>query len=86
MPRCLLAPTFRSYSAYLKFLQEHGRNFIRLWRWEQFRSQAAGGSFHLCMTPQPWLRTGPGTAKDGKPKFDFSKFDQAFSSAVTSRF
>ena len=22
------------------------------------------------MTPQPWPRTGPGTAKDGKPKFD----------------
>ena len=41
------------------FLKEHGHNFIRLWRWEQFQSQAAGGGFHLCMTPQPWPRTGP---------------------------
>ena len=31
--------------------REHGHNFIRLWRWEQFRSQAAGGNYHLCMTP-----------------------------------
>ena len=62
------------YIAYLVFLNEHGHNFIRLWRWEQFQSQAAGGSFHLCMTPQPWARTGPGVAKDGKPKFDLSKY------------
>ena len=47
------------YDAYLDFLAEHGHNFIRLWRWEQFRSQAAGGNVHLCMTPQPWpLRGG----------------------------
>ena len=58
------------YDAYLDFLEDHGHNFIRLWRWEQFRSQAAGGEYHLCMTPQPWARTGPGTATHGKPKFD----------------
>ena len=71
--RAPTAPRRRSrydYHAYLEFLEEHGHNFIRLWRWEQFKSQAAGGSFHLCMTPQPWPRTGPGDAKDGKPKFD----------------
>ena len=61
--------------AYLRFLTERGHNFIRLWRWEQFRSQAAGGNYHLNMTPQPWARTGPGTAKDGKPRFDLERFD-----------
>ena len=66
------------YGGYLDFLAEHGHNFIRLWRWEQFKSQAAGGDFHLCMTPQPWARTGPGRAKDGKPRFDLDRFDQAF--------
>jgi hypothetical protein len=30
------------------------------------------------MTPQPWPRTGPGTARDGKPKFHLSKFDPAY--------
>lgn len=66
------------FRAYLEFLQERGHNFIRLWRWEQFKSQAAGGAFHLCMEPQPWPRTGPGTAVDGKPKFDLSKFNPAY--------
>src|ERR1700737_4707691 len=48
------------FDGYLRFLTERGHNFIRLWRWEQVRSQAAGGNFHLDMTPQPWARTGPG--------------------------
>jgi hypothetical protein len=73
------------YDAYLDFLAEHGHNFIRLWRWEQFKSQAAGGDFHLCMTPQPWARTGPGEAKDGKPKFDLDRFDDAFLSRLRDR-
>ena len=42
------------------------------------RSQAAGGNYHLNMTPQPWARTGPGTAKDGKPRFDLHRFDDGF--------
>src|SRR6266498_2419563 len=73
------------YDAYLKFLKEHGHNFIRLWRWEQFKSQAAGGSFHLCMTPQPWARTGPGSAKDGKPRFDLNSFDQSYFDRLRQR-
>jgi hypothetical protein len=64
---CGETPEQFDYHAYLTFLKEHGHNFIRLWRWEQFKSQAAAGSYHLCMTPQPWPRTGPGMAKDGKP-------------------
>lgn len=67
-----------NYGAYIEFLKKHNHNFIRLWRWEHFKSQAAGGSFHLCMTPQPWPRTGPGNAKDGKPKFNLDSFDQAY--------
>jgi hypothetical protein len=73
------------YGAYLDFLDEHGHNFIRLWRWEQFKSQAAGGDFHLCMAPQPWARTGPGSAKDGKPKFDLDRFDEAFFDRLRDR-
>src|SRR5215207_4206145 len=66
------------FEGYLKFLKDHGHNFIRLWRWEQFKSQAAGGNFHLCRTPQPWQRTGPGDAKDGKPKFELDLFNQFY--------
>src|SRR4029453_16357518 len=73
------------FGAYLDFLAERGHNFIRLWRWEQFKPQAAGGEFHLCMTPQPWARTGPGGAKDGKPRFDLDRFDEAFFDRLRDR-
>jgi hypothetical protein len=73
------------FDRYLDFLEERGHNFIRLWRWEHVKSQAAGGGFHLCMTPQPWVRTGPGQAKDGRPKFDLTRFDQAFFDRLRTR-
>ena len=75
---CADTPEPNDFRGYLEFLKERGHNFIRLWRWEQFKSQVAGGAFHFCMTPQPWPRTGPGTATDGKPTFDLSKFDPAY--------
>jgi hypothetical protein len=71
-------PEQMDYDAYLRFLTERGHNFVRLWRWEHILSQAAGGNYHLNMTPQPWARTGPGTAKDGKPRFDLEQFDEGF--------
>jgi len=75
---CVETPEPNDFCAYLGFLKERGHNFIRLWRWEQFKSQVAGGAFHFCMTPQPWPRTRPGSARDDKPKFDLSRFDPAY--------
>jgi hypothetical protein len=37
------------------------------------------------MTPQPWPRTGPGQAKDAKPKFDLSTFDQTYFDRLRQR-
>ena len=82
---CSETPEQMDYPAYLDFLEERGHNFIRLWRWEQFRSRAAGGDFHLCMTPQPWQRTGPGEATDGRLKFDLESFDEAFFGRLRDR-
>jgi hypothetical protein len=82
---CAETPERNDYRAYLEFLEEHGHNFIRLWRWEHFRSQAAAGNFHLCMSPQPWARTGPGLASDGKPRFDLSRFDPAYFDRLRDR-
>jgi hypothetical protein len=82
---CTEKPERNDYGAYLAFLKDHGHNFIRLWRWEQFKSQAAGGNFHLCMTPQPWARTGPRLATDGKPKFDLSTFDPVYFDRLRDR-
>jgi hypothetical protein len=82
---CSDVPEVNDYGAYLAFLKDHGHNFIRLWRWEHVRSQAAGGGFHLCMTPQPWARTGPGAAEDGEPRFDLSAFDDAYFDRLRER-
>jgi hypothetical protein len=82
---CAERPEENDFRAYLKFLTDHGHNFIRLWRWEHFRSQAADGAFHLCMSPQPWPRNGPGTASDGQPAFDLSRFDQAYFDRLRGR-
>jgi hypothetical protein len=78
-------PEQLDYGGYLAFLKEHGHNFIRLWRWEHFKSQVAGGQFHMCMSPQPWPRSGPGAASDGKPKFDLSLFDPEYFSRLRER-
>ena len=73
------------FDAYLGLLSERGHNFIRLWRWEQFQGHLAPADVHFCMTPQPWSRTGPGFAKDGKPKFDLSVFDQTYFDRLRER-
>jgi hypothetical protein len=83
---CADQPEQNDYRAYVDFLTNHGHNFIRLWRWEHFKSQAlAGIPFHLCMSPQPWPRIGPGAALDGGPKFDLARFDQAYFDRLRDR-
>ena len=39
---CADTPEPNDFRGYLEFLKERGHNFIRLWRWEQFRCQVAG--------------------------------------------
>jgi hypothetical protein len=82
---CSDTPEAMDFGEYLDFLEERGHNFIRLWRWEQFRSYTAAADYHLCMVPQPWARTGPGEAADGKPKFDLERFDDAFFDRLRGR-
>jgi hypothetical protein len=73
------------FDAYRDLLAERGHNFIRLWRWEQFQGYLAPADVHFCMTPQPWPRTGPGSAKDGKPRFDLSSFDEVYFDRLRDR-
>jgi hypothetical protein len=84
-PACPETPERFDFDAYLAFLQEHGHNFLRLWRWEQFKGRLLPVNVHFYMTPQPWARTGPGVAKDGKPKFDLERFDPAFFERLRER-
>jgi hypothetical protein len=76
-------PAF-DFDAYLDFLSQHNHNFIRLWRWEAPRYRYGQGAVSFC-EPHPWPRTGPGLARDGKPKFDLTKFNEAYFKRLRQR-
>ena len=79
------------FDAYLDWMVKLDHNFIRLWTWEQTMWDARGGRinwFHPKVhfaAPQPWPRTGPGKALDGKPKFDLSKHDPKYFKRLRTR-
>ncbi len=79
-------PAFE-WEAYLDFLSQHNHNFVRLWRWELtiWDTRANQGNRHHFCAPHPWPRTGPGEALDGKPKFDLSRFDDAYFARLRKR-
>ncbi len=87
-------PAF-DFDAYLDFARCQNHNFIRLWRFELPRFQywldgdsgrnPRGRAGIQYARPHPWLRTGPGNALDGKPKFDLSRFDPAYFDRLRTR-
>jgi hypothetical protein len=79
------------FAQYLDFLDRHHHNFVRLWRWELTRWDAATTQQYTAQTdmytiaPHPWKRTGPGAALDGRPKFDLRQFDPAYFERLRER-
>ncbi len=78
-------PAEFDFNAYLDFLVQRHHNFIRLWTWELSRYGDGETETALYASPFPWPRTGPGQALDGKPRFDLSRFDQAYFDRLRSR-
>jgi hypothetical protein len=78
-------PPLFDYTAYLDFLQENNHNFFRLWTWEQARWTVETADDQYRFDPMPYLRTGPGNALDGKPKFDLDQFNQAYFDRMRER-
>lgn len=70
------------YDAYIRFLNDHHHNFIRLWLWEQSRIDTGAASD---IRPLPWKRTGPGLANDGQPKFDLTQLNDDFFQRLRQR-
>jgi hypothetical protein len=70
-------PPVFDWTAYLDVLEQHHHNFLKLWRWEASK-WSAESLIDLWYSPMPYLRTGPGTALDGKPKFDLDSFNPAY--------
>jgi hypothetical protein len=80
-------PAKFDFDVYLKFLLRYGHNFIRLWTWEPVTWNTKGNGERRIHRagPQPFARTGPGEALDGKPKFDLSRYDAAYFERLRTR-
>lgn len=78
-------PPVFDYDGFLDVLENHHHNFFRLWIMEQARWGSWNGIDGFRFAPHPYPRTGPGTALDGKPKFDVSQFDQAYFDRMRQR-
>ncbi len=76
------SPQTLDFDAFVNFLVAHGHNFTLLWTTELPKfcglPSTAASPPALTAGPFPWRRTGPGTATDGKLKFDLTKFDQSY--------
>ncbi len=83
------APQPFNFPAHVKLLVTHNHNFTLLWQTElpAFRGLPTthGASPDFFVTPQPWQRTGPGRASDGKLRFDLTKFNQAYFDRLRDR-
>ena len=79
------------YDAYLKWMVQYNHNFFRLWTWElvtwdNSANEPDSNDYKLHMVaPLPFMRTGPGKALDGKPKFDLRKFNPAYFERLRTR-
>lgn len=77
------------FNAFVRFLVAHKHNFTLLWASElpkfcHFPS-TEGQPPDVTVVPHPWLRTGPGLASDGQPKFDLTKFNQDYFTRLHTR-
>jgi hypothetical protein len=77
-------PPVFDFSAFLDFLQAHNQNFTRMYVWEQARWSSLTLVDHW-FSPNPYVRTGPGTAIDGGPKFDLTQLNPAYLARVRQR-
>ncbi len=78
------------FDRYLQDLRRYNHNFIRLWTWEQARwapwaDGKDGNPTDWFIEPNPYSRTGPGQALDGKAKFDLDKFDESYFGRLRQR-
>jgi hypothetical protein len=77
-------PAAFNWTGYLDFLVQHHHNVMKLWRWEQAKWSAETPTV-VWIDPMPYLRPGPDTALDGKPKFDLTQFNPAYFSRMRQR-
>ena len=82
-------PASFDYDAHLDWLEAHHHNFFRLWAWELLSWDTRGNrekkALEHHVSPHPWRRTGPGTACDGRPRFDLTQFNEIYFARLRER-
>ena len=80
------------YAAHLDWLTKYNHNFMRMWAWEMIQWDTRGNGAGIrneittfYVQPHPWLRTGPGKALDGKPRFDLKRFNPEYFNRLKKR-
>ena len=68
-----------SKDSFLDWIASYGHNFTRLWAFEN------DGFVFTDIRPEPYVRTGPGLTKDGKPKYDLTQFNQEYFDRLHSK-
>jgi len=79
-------PRAFDYTALLDMMEAHDQNFMRYWMYETALYapwRDPGEAYYY--DPLPWARPGPGTAADGKPKFDLATFNQDYFDRMRAR-
>jgi hypothetical protein len=68
------------YNEFFKSLKSRGLNLARVWLWWGCEELPSGYSFpaERKLHIEPFLREGPGTANDGRPKYNLDKFNPVF--------
>jgi len=77
-------PEAFDYNAYLDFLEANHINFFRMFVFEQAKGSVLVGDDYY-FRPLPYLRTGPGNALDGEPKFDLTRFNEPYFDRLRER-
>lgn len=67
----LVAGSPASFTDYLDVIESHDHNYIRLW----VADTAWSPLTQALVEPQPYVRTGPGSAADGGAKFNLEKLN-----------
>src|SRR5262245_26577635 len=78
-------PAPYDYAAYLDRITRLGHNFVRMWSWESAEQRNPSNGNLAVIEPTIWMRTGPGPALDGRPKFDLTRLNQPYFDRLRSR-
>ena len=77
------------FGNFVSFLKAHGHNFTLIWTTElpKFHDLPVTETSppDFIVSPQPWIRTGPGIATDGGLKFDLTKFNESYFDRLRAR-